>query len=175
MYTRLNRFLKLLPLFIILATVFSLNSLPAAATNTPLAPSITIPIKDIELLDSTNTKRLLNNLAPLSLDSKLNNAAQDKANDMVMRNYWDHNTPDNLEPWVFITKSGYNYKTAGENLAYGFDNGVNVITGWMNSPAHRHNLLNNNFSNVGFGLAESDNFIQTGKQTIIVAMYASPN
>ncbi len=54
------------------------------------------------LLISTNTERSSNGLPALSINDKLNQAAQAKANDMVARDYWSHNTPDGQEPWVFF-------------------------------------------------------------------------
>jgi hypothetical protein len=126
------------------------------------------------LLDGTNTQRTNNGLGSLALNAKLNQAAQAKANDMVARDYWAHNTPDGQAPWTFFTAAGYNFQTAGENLAYGFDTSANTITGWMNSPGHRANILNTTYLEVGFGIANSANFVGTGPETVVVAEYAEP-
>lgn len=125
------------------------------------------------LLSGTNDQRAANSLGALALNDQLNQAAQNKANDMVNRNYWSHNTPDGSPPWVFITDAGYQYSTAGENLAYGFDSSDATITGWMNSPGHRANILNTSYKEVGFGIANSPDYQGTGPETIVVAMYAS--
>jgi hypothetical protein len=127
-----------------------------------------------DLLSSSNGQRLSNGVTALNINTALNNAAQTKANDMVTRNYWSHTTPDGVQPWTLIGNAGYQYKTAGENLAYGFDNGSDTITGWMNSPAHRDNLLNGAFVDVGFGFANSADFVGNSEQTVIVAMYGAP-
>jgi len=126
------------------------------------------------LLASTNTERIGQNLGALTMNSRLNQAAQAKANDMAARNYWSHNTPDGQEPWVFFEGAGYVYQKAGENLAYGFDSSNAAIVGWMNSPGHRANILDSAFSEVGFGFANASNFVETGEETIVVAMYAEP-
>lgn len=126
------------------------------------------------LLQSSNQQRAANGISVLSINSKLNSAAQAKANDMVARNYWSHNTPDGNPPWVFIDQAGYSYKLAGENLAYGFMTSEDTIAGWMNSPAHRDNVLNGGYSEVGFGFANSENYQNSGPQTIVVAMYGAP-
>ncbi len=125
------------------------------------------------LLQGTNSQRSGNGLAELSLQGQLNQAAQAKANDMVARDYWSHTTPDGASPWVFITNAGYNYETAGENLAYGFDTSASTVTAWMNSAEHRANILNSSFKEVGFGIANSANYQGTGPQTVVVAMYGS--
>jgi hypothetical protein len=126
------------------------------------------------LLSETNNQRTTNSLGGLALNSVLNQAAQAKANDMAARDYWSHNTPDGNTPWTFFTAAGYQYQTAGENLAYGFDTSASTVTAWMNSPGHRANILNNTYKEVGFGIANSANYQGTGPETIVVAMYASP-
>jgi uncharacterized protein YkwD len=126
------------------------------------------------LLGSTNSERENNGQADLSLNQRLNSAAQAKANDMVARNYWSHNTPDGQEPWVFFDNAGYSYQKAGENLAYGFATSGDTVVGWMNSPPHRANLLDSGFTDVGFGFANGNNYNNSGQETIVVAMYGKP-
>lgn len=126
------------------------------------------------LLQSTNSQRAANGQGSLVLNSQLNNAAQSKANDMVARNYWSHNTPDGQEPWIFVDAAGYKYLKAGENLAYGFTDSDGTITGWMNSPSHKSNMLDSAFTEVGFGYANSADYNNSGAETVVVAMYAKP-
>lgn len=126
------------------------------------------------LLQATNKQRAENQSGALIINSELAAAAQAKANDMVTRNYWSHNTPDGKEPWVFINGTGYKYQKAGENLAYGFVSSGDTITGWMNSPTHRENLLDKDFTEVGFGFADGSNYNNSGNETVVVAMYGRP-
>ncbi len=126
------------------------------------------------LLQATNHDRSDYHVAALNLNAQLDQAAQTKANDMATRNYWSHNTPEGNPPWVFITNAGYQYKSAGENLAYGFITSEDTVAGWMNSPEHKANMLNKNFVDVGFGFANSSNYQNSGPETIVVAMYAQP-
>lgn len=126
------------------------------------------------LLVDTNTEREQNSVPDLTLNQTLSQAAQAKAEDMVAKNYWSHTTPEGKEPWVFINQVNYAYQAAGENLAYGFTDNKSTVQGWMNSPGHRENILNNKYSEVGFGIAHSPNYQNEGEQTIVVAMYAAP-
>ncbi len=126
------------------------------------------------LLDATNQQRAANSVGNLSLNSSLNQAAQAKADDMVTRDYWSHNTPEGNPPWVFIDSTGYDYKKAGENLAYGFLTSADTVTGWMNSPSHRENMLLGDYTDVGFGYANSSDYQGTGPETVVVAMYGQP-
>lgn len=126
------------------------------------------------LLTSTNAQRVNDGDGQLAINSQLMNAAQAKANDMATRNYWSHNTPEGQEPWVFVANAGYKYQAVGENLAYGFADSNATITGWLNSPSHRENMLNGTYTEVGFGIANSENYQTNGNQTIVVAFYGKP-
>lgn len=125
------------------------------------------------LFDDTNVQRADNHEKAFALDDKLTTAAQNKANDMATRDYWSHNTPDGKTPWTFITAAGYDYQAAGENLAYGFATATDTITGWMNSPEHRANILNASFHDVGFGIVNIPDYQNSGPETLVVAMYGS--
>ena len=73
-----------------------------------------------QLLKDTNDRRNEAGLSPLTLNSKLSDAAAAKAADMFANNYWAHNSPLGKTPWDFILASGYTYTMAGENLAKNF-------------------------------------------------------
>lgn len=127
------------------------------------------------LLDGTNHQRLQAGESNLELNAQLTAAAQAKANDMAKRNYWSHVTPDGQQPWSFIATSGYNYQSAGENLAYGFGTSSQIVTAWMHSAEHRANIMNRAYKDVGFAVANTPNYQGTGPETIVVAMYGEPS
>lgn len=130
------------------------------------------------LLSSTNSQRSSHGAGALKINSKLASAAQQKANDMISKNYWSHDPPGCSRPgtcwYAFVNSSGYKYKALGENLAYGFDNSSDTVSGWMASPEHRANMLNKTYTEVGFGYANGSNFNHSGQQTVVVAEYALP-
>lgn len=126
------------------------------------------------LLATTNQTRLSERKADLKDNQALTAAAQAKADDMVARDYWSHTTPDGKQPWSFVDETGYKYQIVGENLAYGFSSSDEVIRGWLNSPSHRDNLLSNDYTDVGFGVADSKDFNGSGPETVVVAMYGKP-
>ena len=136
----------------------------------PYATSVSVT----SLLDATNNQRLANGGSALALNNELSQAAQAKAYDMAAHDYWSHTSPDGSAPWMFITNAGYEYKKAGENLAYGFVTSTDVVNGWMNSPSHKQNLLDGNYKDVGFGFVDSPNFDGNGPATVVVAMYGQP-
>ena len=128
------------------------------------------------LLSATNAQRVGNGVSSLSLNAKLDAAAQAKAEDMAARNYWSHNTPEGNPPWGFVTAQGYAYQKLGENLATGFSDEQATINGWMASPPHRENLLDPAYKEVGFGYANNPNYTSAGggPMTIVVAFYGLP-
>lgn len=125
-----------------------------------------------EIIGLSNQQRTSRGLAALGTNAKLNNAAMAKAQDMVNRNYWSHYAPDGTSPWYFITQAGYSYATAGENLAKDFNTSAGVVNAWMNSPAHRDNILNTTYQETG--VAVLNGTLQGQQTTLVVAMYASP-
>lgn len=144
---------------------------PQTKINNPATLAYSTEMGSGALLAHTNSQRASNGLGPLSLNSLLNSSAQAKANDMVSKDYWAHNSPNGDEPWVFFDAAGYQYQKAGENLAYGFSTSSATVVGWMNSPSHRANILDTSYDEVGFGFANSENFVGTGQETIVVAHY----
>jgi len=127
------------------------------------------------LLADTNQARQRNGESRLGANPLLTSAAQAKAQDMANQNYWSHVTPEGNAPWKFIDAAGYSYQKAGENLAYGFSSSNEIINGWLNSPTHKANLLDNNYTEVGFGIVSSQNYQGKGPETIIVALYGAPS
>lgn len=109
-------------------------------------------ISSQELLLLVNQKRQAQGLSALVLNNQLSSAAYAKANDMFSKNYWAHNSPDGLTPWVFVKDAGYSYIYAGENLARGFSTSQDVVNAWMASASHRDNILSGNYKDIGFAI-----------------------
>lgn len=159
-----------LPMLLIVVLGVMLNSLWSARGVLGASSNFT----SSSLLSSTNTDRSAQKEAALSINPQLSAAAQAKADDMVKQDYWSHISPEGKTPWDFITASGYQYTQAGENLAYGFSSGSDVVAAWMNSPEHRANILNASYQDVGFGVAQSNDYQGDGPETVVVAEYAEP-
>ncbi len=105
------------------------------------------------LADGTNAARVSNGLPTLQVDPLLTQAAKEKVNDMVTKNYFAHVSPDGVTPWYWFGQVGYDFTYAGENLAVDFSDSQDVTTAWLNSPEHRANILNANFTQVGIAIA----------------------
>ncbi|HEY1036967.1 MAG TPA: CAP domain-containing protein [Candidatus Paceibacterota bacterium] len=120
----------------------------------------------------TNEYRQQNQVIQLSENPLLAQAAAMKAKDMAAKGYFSHLGPDNEKPWVWMQKAGYRYSYAGENLAINFVDSSDVTKAWINSPAHRKNLVNPRFTETGIGTAEG---MYEGRPTIfVVQFFAAP-
>ena len=97
----------------------------------------------------TNQTRQSDGLKTLTENQKLDQAAELKAENMVQDKYFDHTSPTGVTPWFWFLKAGYNYKYAGENLAIGFYDSKEVYDAWLNSPSHKTNITNPNYTEVG--------------------------
>lgn len=105
-------------------------------------------VVDLANADRVNVKR-----QPLQINPLLTKAAQLKAEDMARRSYFAHEGPKGETPWSWLDQVGYEYVYAGENLALDFYDSNEVNQAWLNSPKHRDNILDKNFTEIGVGLA----------------------
>lgn len=126
------------------------------------------------IVTMTNESRALHNEAPLTVNTQLMSAAQQKAEDMVQQRYFAHFSPSNKSPWDFFRESGYTYAVAGENLAITNENESAVISGWINSPTHKENMLNSQYQDIGIGIATYGTYQDYTNTTVIVALYGTP-
>ena len=128
-------------------------------------------ITPVDVFNQTNQERVANGLPALRLDARLNQSASLKAQNMFAEDYWAHVSPSGIQPWYWFQQAGYTYSYAGENLAKDFDTTSGVVQGWMNSPGHRANLLNTNYTDVGF--AVQNGTLQGAQTTLVVAHYGA--
>ncbi|MGA4838463.1 CAP domain-containing protein [Streptomyces sp. G45] len=104
-----------------------------------------------EVLALTNGHRAAAGLGPLAPDPRLAAAAQGHSADMVARGFYAHTAPDGSEPWDRAAAAGSTHRRIGENIACGQRSPTEVVTGWMNSPGHRANILKPSFTHLGVG------------------------
>src|SRR5690606_5212160 len=124
------------------------------------------------LVDLANESRVQNRRAPLVVNPLLEEAARLKAEDMAEKGYFSHVSPDGKSPWYWISGAGYKFIYAGENLAVDFEYSEDVNEAWLNSPGHRDNILNNQFTEIGIATAEGR--YNGRKTTFVVQMFGTP-
>ncbi len=163
-----RRPLVLLSLFLILVKI----AVTVLLIYGPTFPALSSAITGDNIFSLTNQARADYGAGTLTLNNQLNVAAQAKADDMLAKQYFSHNTPDGKTPWDFVTASGYSYVAAGENLGVNFLQAEEVSTAWMNSPGHRANILNSTFKEIGIGISSGQ--FQGNSVTFVVEMFGTP-
>jgi uncharacterized protein YkwD len=118
----------------------------------------TAPLRDLakvraEMLATVNAERKKAGVPPLTANAMLDQAAQRHAEDMLARNYFAHESPDGKTVRQRSKEAGYDWRAIGENIAEGQTSVAEVMRTWMNSPPHRHNILDRDFKELGTGLA----------------------
>lgn len=107
------------------------------------------------LIDFTNDTRKELGLPLLIKNELLQNSSLQKAKDMANLAYFAHESPDGSAPWKFFKLAQYSYSYAGENLALNFPTSKGVHEGWLNSPKHRDNIVDQKFQEVGISVLSS--------------------
>ena len=113
---------------------------------------------EAEVIRLVNNIRKQNGLSPLTANWELSRVARYKSQDMADRNDFSHTSPTYGTPFQMIKAFGLSYRTAGENIAYGYASPQKVVDGWMNSSGHRANILNASYTQIGVGYVAKGNY-----------------
>lgn len=101
------------------------------------------------VLELVNAERAKAGVAPLTLDTSAQAAAETRAKEI--KSSFSHTRPNGSSFSTALTEAGVTYRASGENIAYGQKSPEAVMNGWMNSSGHRANILNKNFTSIGIG------------------------
>lgn len=108
---------------------------------------------EYEVLSLVNQERVRNGLEKLSWGDTCAEAAEIRANELVQ--LYSHTRPDGT-PWNTACDSpdNNNVYVEGENLAVGSSavSPETTVATWMNSEAHRANILNPDFTKLSVGV-----------------------
>lgn len=111
-----------------------------------------------EVIRLVNEIRAKNGLKPLTANWELSRIARYKSQDMVDNRYFSHTSPTYGTPFQMIKAFGLSYRSAGENIAYGYRTPQAVVDAWMNSSGHRANILNASYTQIGVGYVASGHY-----------------
>lgn len=104
-----------------------------------------------EVIRLVNDIRMQNGLGTLTANWELSRVARYKSEDMAAGGYFSHTSPTYGTPFQMMRAFGLNYRSAGENIAYGQRTPAAVVDAWMNSSGHRANILNASYTQIGVG------------------------
>ena len=96
------------------------------------------------------------NLAELTIDPALSRIARLKSEDMRDNRYFAHVSPTYGDVRDMLSKLGYAYTAAGENIAH-HSTVEKAQAALISSPGHRRNILNRGYTKVGVGVALDEN------------------
>ncbi len=103
-----------------------------------------------------NVERANNGLGPLSEQSQLAAAARVHSNDMACNHFFSHTGSDGSSPFDRMSRQGYSFSAAAENIAAGYGSPADVVAGWMGSEGHRANILGT-YVHIGVGYTYEPN------------------
>ena len=81
-----------------------------------------------------------NGLGAVTVDPELTKLAEAQARAMVAKDKLDHNVGGSFKDR--LKRSGYNARTAVENISAGYHTLAEAFSGWRDSPPHKANMLN---------------------------------
>ena len=164
--------LPLLTLFVLVPSEADTAKPPTDGPHVTIADvgDLRHPLPRVEkiILRRTNGLREQKELGTLGRDPKLDQAAQWFADFMARTGEYGHEA-DGREPDERIVSAGYERCATGENIAWLGAEGQRIkdstlgsefYTGWRDSPPHYENMVNGDFSEIGLGVARSD---ETGR------------
>ncbi len=148
-------------LLVLTVVAFAVAAAPAAAcTGGSTAPTANnLPAIKATTLCLLNEQRARHGgSGPLGVDAALERAATQFSLRMVVQRFFAHLTPDGGSPLDRILQAGARLTGdwfVGENIGYGTSSKAtpgSMVDAWMNSPAHRENILNADFRAIGIGV-----------------------
>lgn len=136
------------------------SSSPVTAAN-----SCSLPSFQIEVMRAINAARAVAKscgtqanpaVASLAWNDTLFAASASHSQDMAVRNYFSHTSPEGTTSAQRAVVAGYNYRALGENIAAGQRSIETVMQGWIASEGHCRNIMNSTFTEVAVACVATD-------------------
>lgn len=105
-----------------------------------------------EILHLVNIERSKRGIRPLRLANDLMQSTAIRSKEITV--YFSHTRPDGRNCFTVVNYMG---NGLGENIAAGQNSPESVMNSWMNSPGHRANILNPEFTELGVGYNYDNN------------------
>jgi uncharacterized protein YkwD len=109
----------------------------------------------LELVNDARAKarrcggRRLSAVPPLTLSATLSQAAAAHAADMAANGVMTHRGSDGSNAGERVTRTGYQWRAYGENVAAGQADADAVVESWLDSPGHCTNIMGEQFREMG--------------------------
>ena len=96
---------------------------------------------EAEVARLVNEFRAQNGKMALTVDAKLNAAAEEHSEDMAFNDFFSHTGSDGSRVGERVSEEGYDWRSVGENIAAGQSTPQKVLDAWKGSSGHRANML----------------------------------
>jgi uncharacterized protein YkwD len=106
---------------------------------------------ELRVLELVNIERANHGLAPLEWHNALGTVARNHSIDMANRLFIYHTCPSGITFDQRVQNANISFFMVGENVAGGQRTPEVVVSRWMESPGHRANILNPDFTHLGVG------------------------
>lgn len=153
-FVKLTGSINTLPVGGVTPTVTPTLASPQSPTSAPVAPTVGPSGPSLELFNRTNSIRGANNLAPYKWSDMLATAAKRHSADMAKTGNIDHTGSDKSTSAQRMREAGYSILFSGENIYGGMASIDDAWSYWSEDPAHRDNVLNARFTEIGIGISE---------------------
>jgi uncharacterized protein YkwD len=148
-------------IWVALACAAALVAVSAPAALSQTARGTSVAALEVGLLQQLNTVRADHGLSALRSNVRLAAAADQHSREMADDGYFDHNSFDGTSFSARIARwypaANYRSWAVGENLLWSSPSvePSGAVAMWMRSPAHRANILNPRWRDVGIGAVQS--------------------
>ena len=142
-------------MFVCALAFLGVGAMGATAAGKPVRTLAAADQLESGVLEELNAIRRSHGLVPVRLSRPLSVAADAHSRSMGTFGYFEHNSRDGSEFWKrikrFYGSSGYGTWSVGENLLWtsGRADAAVAVKLWMESPAHRANILTARWREVG--------------------------
>lgn len=109
---------------------------------------------ETKMFSDVNNERTNRGLTALTWSPKIVGVAEAYAWDMWVRHYFSHYNPEGKTVADRFTATGISWTVVGENLALA-PTEATAMTGLMNSPEHKANILDTQFHTIGIGVVDN--------------------
>ncbi len=123
---------------------------PVASVQAPQS----VPLDADVIFDLVNQERIKAGVKPLTRDARLDATAQERADDMVTRNYFSHFDPITGGKMIDEQDGGCHFS---ENIVWikyetPQEDNQEAVSWWLNSKSHREAMLNQSYTNSGIAI-----------------------
>lgn len=137
-----------------LGFALEITSFSASTASSGCALPAEANAKATQVASGLNAFRASQGLGRVTYDRDLSQAAQVQACDLARTGKFGHRGSDGSNHRVRLERTGYCAGVSAENLAWGYPQPNQIITGWQASPGHRQVMELDRAREFGVGMAQ---------------------